>query len=187
MVEIVQRDNIVLREKAKMVGQNYFGGLKLGKIIKQMKIALNSQDDGVAIAAPQIGQSLRIFVISKKVFEMVNEKRKSSAKSARKNDEFNLAPQFEDLVCINPKILKQSKEKSSMEEGCLSVRYLYGDVNRSVKATIEAYDEEGNRFVISGSGLLAQIFQHEIDHLDGVLFIDKAKNIKDIPPQNDKM
>ena len=70
-----------------------------------------------------------------------------------------------------------------MEEGCLSVRYLYGKVSRANQATIEAYDEKGKKFQRGGTGLLAKIFQHEVDHLNGILFIDKAKNLEEIPPK----
>ena len=70
-----------------------------------------------------------------------------------------------------------------MEEGCLSVRWKYGKVMRSEKATITAYDENGKKFSRGATGLIAQIFQHETDHLDGVLFIDKADNIVDLPPK----
>ena len=59
-----------------------------------------------------------------------------------------------------------------MQEGCLSVRWIYGKTKRSVACTIEAYDEDGVKFTYGGQGLLAHIFQHETDHLDGVLFID---------------
>jgi peptide deformylase len=71
-----------------------------------------------------------------------------------------------------------------MPEGCLSVRWLYGNTFRSKKATVTAYDENGKKFVRGASGLLAQIFQHETDHLVGTLFIDHAKNIKEeLPPK----
>jgi peptide deformylase len=73
-----------------------------------------------------------------------------------------------------------------MSEGCLSVRWKYGMVRRSVTATIKAFNMEGNEFVMSGKGLLAQIFQHETDHLKGVLFIDKATNVEDLPPEKSK-
>jgi peptide deformylase len=63
---------------------------------------------------------------------------------------------------------------------------LYGKVKRAEKATVVAYDEYGKKFTKGGSGLLAQIFQHETDHLDGVLFIDKAKFIEEIPPEPKK-
>ena len=66
------------------------------------------------------------------------------------------------------------------------MRYLYGKVKRSDKALIEAYDEDGKKFTIGGSGLLAQIFQHEVDHLNGVLFIDKAKYVEEIIPSHIK-
>ena len=87
----------------------------------------------------------------------------------------------------NPEILKTSKEKMVVEEGCLSVRWLYGRVKRSQKTMVRAYDESGKMFTMGGSGLLSQAFQHEIDHLDGVLFIDKATDIKNIPPAPKKI
>lgn len=89
-----------------------------------------------------------------------------------------------DVVFINPRILKHSRKTEWMEEGCLSVRYLYGKVKRSEKVLITATNENGVEFEMGGSGLLAQIFQHETDHLDGTLFIDKAKDLQDIPPEN---
>jgi peptide deformylase len=67
-----------------------------------------------------------------------------------------------------------------MTEGCLSVRPLYGKVRRATRATIEAYNENGKKFTKEGVGLLAHIFQHETDHLNGILFIDKAKNLQEI-------
>ena len=67
-------------------------------------------------------------------------------------------------------------------EGCLSVRWLYGKVSRATRASVRAYDEHGEPFTRGASGLLAEIFQHEVDHLDGILFIDKARDIRDIPP-----
>ena len=83
-----------------------------------------------------------------------------------------------DMVFINPKIEKFSKEKRDMPEGCLSVRGTYGKVKRSVRCTIKAYDEKGNLITRGASGFLAQIFQHETDHLNGILFIEKAKNVE---------
>ncbi|MFA6000113.1 MAG: peptide deformylase, partial [Candidatus Paceibacterota bacterium] len=86
---------------------------------------------------------------------------------------------IKDLVFINPKISKMSKDKEWLMEGCLSVRPLYGKTWRSKKATITAYDENGKKFVRGASGLLAQIFQHETDHLNGILFIDHAKEVRE--------
>lgn len=169
MKTIVQKEDSVLRCTSRPVEMKEIGTEKLNRIIEDMKEALASQDDGVAIAAPQIGELLRIFVISHKAFSMTK-------KYAHFADR--------DLVCINPKIVKLSKEKKEMEEGCLSVRYLYGKVKRASKATIECIDEHGAPLTLSGSGLLAQIFQHEIDHLDGVLFIDKAKHLEEVIPEH---
>ncbi|MBI5134156.1 MAG: peptide deformylase [Candidatus Taylorbacteria bacterium] len=176
MVAIVQKDDPVLRLKASPVPAALFDTPKLRKIVKDMKAALASQDDGVAIAAPQIGVSLRIFVVSGRIFEMLYPDRKEEdGKKA-----------YPDVVFINPEISKLSKEREEMEEGCLSVRYLYGKIVRAKKAKVKAFDEKGQPFEIGGSGLLAQIFQHETDHLEGRLFIDQATDIQDLPPKDDK-
>ena len=181
MKKILQKEAPNLREISKAIPVDKIASAKIQSIIRDMKSALASQDDGVAIAAPQIGQSLRIFVISGKVESILKGSDLAPEQSENsKNKEKFVA----DLVFINPVIKKISKEKIIIEEGCLSVRYLYGKVSRSSKATVEAYDENGKKFTRGGSGLIAQIFQHEIDHLDGVLFIDKAKYIEEILPES---
>jgi len=168
MKKIVQEPNIVLRQIAEKVTPDYIKSKEFSTILKELKDALNSEDDGVAIAAPQLGYSIRVFVVAKKA----SEKFKG------------------DTVFINPKIIKLGIKKTELSEGCLSVRWKYGLVKRSLSATVKALNEKGNEFVVNGRGLLAQIFQHETDHLDGILFIDKAKHIEDLPPikntKNDK-
>ena len=144
---------------------------KIQRVIAEMKAALASQEDGVAIAAPQIGYPLRIFVVSGKV-AVLQKKSKEPVSN---------------MVYINPVILKLSKEKTSVEEGCLSVRYLYGKVERASKTTIEALDENGKKFRKGASGLMAQIFQHETDHLNGILFVDKAKYLEEIKPEKQQV
>lgn len=168
MVNIVQQGNTVLRECAQTVPAKEIHSAKIQKIISDMKIALKSQKDGVAIAAPQIGAPLRIFVVADAVLAEADKSYKSVGK---------------DLVFINPVISKLSKDKHNVEEGCLSVRWKYGKVIRSIKATVKGYNELGEVVERGASGLLAQIFQHETDHLDGVLFIDKATEIEDMPPE----
>lgn len=172
MAKIVQKDNPVLRKKALEVPLEDIGSPRIAKIIKEMKFALETQKDGVAIAAPQIGENLRIFVISKRAFEIEEQNIPEEKKVSHS-----------DIVCINPVITKISRKKALMEEGCLSVRWLYGKVNRSVKAAIQAYNENGEKFFRGGSGIFAQIFQHEIDHLDGKLFIDTARDVREIHPE----
>lgn len=183
MIKIVQQEDKVLRKIAKPVPINEITGTKIKKVLSDMKQALDSQGDGVAIAAPQIGVSLRIFVLSKKAFEMPDEESKEEKES--KDTSIKKMKEEENLVFINPEIVKSSKKRHWIEEGCLSVRWIYGDVYRSTNATIRAYDELGNVFVRGAGGLLAQIFQHETDHLNGILFIDKAEDLEEVHPSTE--
>lgn len=171
MVKIVQNGDPVLRKVAQEVPIAEISKPKIQKILKDMAFALNSQEDGVAIAAPQIGISMRIFLVSGRIFE------DDFIRGAKSTKIPKTKTPHKDLVFINPVFKKISKDRKLMAEGCLSVRPLYGKVRRATKATMEAYDENGKKFTKSGTGLLAHIFQHETDHLDGILFIDKARDI----------
>jgi len=176
MKDIVQRNDKVLRKKAREIPVKEITTPKIKKVLKEMSLALKSQDDGVAIAAPQIGYSLSIFIVSGKIFHK---------DFIRGEKELKKIPEKEipkDVVFINPKISRLSRDKEWVPEGCLSVRWLYGNAFRSKKAMIAAYDENGKKFIRGASGLLAQIFQHETDHLNGILFIDHAKDIKEELP-----
>jgi peptide deformylase len=167
-IDIVQIDNSILREIAQTVPVSEITSPRIQSIIARMKSALSTQKDGVAIAAPQIGESLRMFLVSDHVMKLADKEYKSLGK---------------DIIFINPKITKLSKEKYEAEEGCLSVRWKYGKVERSVKATVKGYNELGEKVERGASGLLAQVFQHETEHLDGILFIDKAYDVQDLPPE----
>ena len=173
MKKILQKEEKALRQNTREIPVHEITTPKIKKILKEMSEALKSQSDGVAIAAPQIGYPLRIFVVSGKIFSENFIKGEELPKDAK-------IPK--DLIFINPEITKLSKEKMIVEEGCLSVRWLYGQVRRSAKVTVTAYDLDGHKFTRSGSGLLAQIFQHEVDHLDGVLFTEKTKELKEYQP-----
>ena len=166
---IVQEGDPVLRECAQTVPQKDITSAKIQKVISDMQKAMSSQKDGVAIAAPQIGVPLRIFIVSDEIMKEADKEYKSIGR---------------DLVFINPEITKLSRDKHDVEEGCLSVRWKYGKVKRSIKATVSGHNELGEKVVRGASGLLAQVFQHEADHLDGTLFIDKAFDIQDIPPED---
>ena len=168
-VDIIQNGNTILRKICIEVPTSDIQKPKIQKIIRDMDMALDSQVDGVAIAAPQIGVSLRIFIISGRIFD---EDFMRGSKVISKKVHSN-------LVFINPIIKKISRDKKLMDEGCLSVRPIYGRVRRATRATVEAYNENGKKFTKSGSGLIAHIFQHEIDHLEGILFIDKAKDLRE--------
>ncbi len=211
IAKILQKEASVLRLQAEPVNPKDFDSTRLKKIITDMKAALEKEEDGVAIAAPQIGVPLRIFVVSHRTFEFKegaeidglgknihthipttsNEAtRRDSAENVTLNglarhdsaeskaDSKNKQTLTFDMVFINPEITKLSRKKIWLPEGCLSVRWLYGEVLRSDKTTIRAYDEHGKLFTRGASGLLAQIFQHETDHLNGVLFTDMARNIE---------
>ncbi|MFA6269954.1 MAG: peptide deformylase [Candidatus Paceibacterota bacterium] len=184
MNEIVQQENKILRKISKAVPIASIKSTKIASILERMTEALDKQEDGVAIAAPQIGENLRIFIVSKKIFEIMDEE-KTKTKISKKqslNELREEKPDYKNMVFINPEILKTSKKQMSVEEGCLSVRWFYGKVKRSEKTLVRAYDENGKLFTLGGSGLLSQAFQHEIDHLDGILFIDKATGLKEMVP-----
>lgn len=187
MATIVQKDSPVLRVVADPVNPKDFGTPLLKKIIESMKTSLEKEEDGVAIAAPQIGVPLRIFVVSHRAFEYASEEDSASPNPAPENIESGglSAPpkrkyKRKDMVFINPEIIKLSRKKVWVPEGCLSVRWLYGEVSRADKATVRAYDENGKLFTRGGSGLIAQIFQHENDHLNGILFTDNARRVEEI-------
>jgi peptide deformylase len=165
MVQIVQQTDPILRRQAAAVPVEKIRSASIKAIIKKMSRALAREDDGVAIAAPQIGELWRIFIVSGRLMGK------------------NPAVAEPDFVFINPIITNSSKQKVILDEGCLSVRWRYGKVRRARQVTIEAYDQTGRKIVRHGSGLWAQIFQHEIDHLDGILFTDKAQEIVEIKPE----
>lgn len=159
---IVQVGDPVLRKKAKAIAKKDFGSPALKKLLAKMKKALAKERFGVALAASQVGESLRLFVIAGRAFVA---------------DEESPAETPPDIVFINPEIIRVSKKKREMSEGCLSVRGTYGTVLRHEKASVKAQNESGEPFIYHGSGLIAHIFQHELDHLEGVLYTDKAKKL----------
>ena len=185
MKKILQKEEKILRRKAKEVPMREIKTSKIKKILREMSSALKSQSDGVAIAAPQIGYSLRIFVVSGKIIDksFIANRKERFSRERPVDDIVRVEKKAKDLVFINPKISKLSREKEWLSEGCLSVRWLYGKTFRSKKATVAAYDEKAKKITRGASGLLAQIFQHETDHLNGILFIDHAKDIKEELPK----
>lgn len=140
--------NKILRTKSKEIVD--FKAPELKRLAADMKETLAEIKTGVALAAPQVGVNFRVFVIS---------------------------PEFKaPLVYVDPKIKNYGKE-IIVEEGCLSLPNLVGEVKRFPITRIEAFDQNGKKFKLKTEGLLAQAFQHEVDHLDGVLFVDRAEKI----------
>ncbi len=179
MIEIIQKGDPVLRAIAKEIPNDEITSSKVQKTILNMKQAVVENDDGIAIAAPQINVSLRIFMISKRIF-LFDEEGKPLPDTTPED-----TGKYKDLIFINPEITNRSKKTQWLMEGCLSVRGIYGKVERSEKATIKAFDENGKLFTRGASGLLAQTIQHENDHLNGILFCDKAKDLEEIDMSND--
>ncbi|MEI7720268.1 MAG: peptide deformylase [bacterium] len=161
---VVQEGAAVLRQKAKHVPKKDFGSKALSALVKKMSKVLAAEEFGVALAAPQVDASLRLFIVAGHVFKQDAD------------DVGEKTPP--DMAFINPEIIRLSRKKREMSEGCLSVRGQYGTVLRHERATVRAQDEQGNAFTYHGSGLLGHIFQHECDHLEGVLYIDKAEKLR---------
>lgn len=144
---VVQFPEERLHEPARPVTN--FATKELRSLVETMVATMRKQR-GIGLAAPQIGVWLQIAVI-----------------------EMKDGP----LVAINPEFAAVSKEKEDDEEGCLSVKGVYGVVRRSKRLTLRAFDIDGNPFHIKASGLLARVIQHEHDHLQGVLFIDHCREL----------
>ncbi len=159
--KIVQDPNPVLHKKTLPITQG-FGSNFLKKLIANMKNTLKAED-GLGLAAPQIGESLSIFVIPSNI----------APKVRTPSMPFSLIKPLWPTVFINPEITHYSKEKEAMEEGCLSIRGIFRPTPRSYKVKIKALDERGRKISVSATGLLARVFQHETDHLNGILFIER--------------
>jgi peptide deformylase len=152
ILDIIINPDKRLRLKAKKVDEKDIKSQKMQKLCLDMFETMMVKD-GIGLAAPQIGESIRLVTINTK-----NKK----------------------LFMFNPEIIKKSLLKETDEEGCLSLPMYFGEVKRHKSITCCFVNENGEKQTLKASGLLARVIQHETDHLDGVLFIDKAKNIKKI-------
>ncbi len=152
--KILQSGDLLLRQKSKPVAKIDKKVLKLVQDLKDT-LGIQKEPEGVGLAAPQIGRSLRIFIADYKNFQR---------------------------VVINPEILKiseskvishKSKSRKEILEGCLSLPYYYGPLKRAHKITAKYLNEKGEEIREDFEGFDAQIILHEIDHLNGILFIDR--------------
>ncbi|MFA5029521.1 MAG: peptide deformylase [Patescibacteria group bacterium] len=150
MLQILTNPNPILRQKSVLVAD--FTNEEVQKLVPEMAETMLKKD-GLGLAAPQIGKNIRLIVVSHK--DGV-------------------------LALFNPKIIKKSWFKEWGEEGCLSLPDKYGEVKRHKNITVKFDDTTGKSECLEAKGLLARVIQHEIDHLDGVLFIDKARKIVNI-------
>ena len=168
---VLQKPDKILRQKAEEVPTEEIKSEKIQDIIQDMSDTLRSIDIGIGLAAPQIGHPLRIFIISEEALLVKRDKKNPPAGGDR--EEYK-----KHFVFINPKIIRTSEENELVPEGCLSVDSIFGQIKRAKKIVVEALNKDGKKFRRSASGLFAQALQHEIDHLNGILFIDTAINLK---------
>ena len=164
ILPIVAYGDPVLRKVAVAIDATY---PDLEKLITNMKETMYNAS-GVGLAAPQIGKAIRLFLIDASPFsedDDLSEEERTLLKS------FN-------RVFINPKILEEEGEEWIFNEGCLSIPDVREDVSRQPKITIEYQDENFMIHTETLEGLAARVFQHEYDHIEGILFTDKLSTLK---------
>ena len=159
-----QFGNSILREQARQLAKKEIASYEIQQLIRYMKYTLAQMDMGVGLAAPQVGESIALAVI-----------RIRPRKYRKQVKNF-------DMVLINPKITLTSGNKSQLWEGCVSSGAgkagLFAKVPRHKKIKLKYTDEKGKTTTKEFSGLAAHVIQHEVDHLNGVLFVDLVKDTK---------
>ncbi len=151
-ISIVIAPNQILKARARPVQDKDADVVR--DLIPRMFAAMYAAP-GIGLAAPQVAESLRLIIIDLKP-----------------NDK------FEPLTLINPEIVAATPELATREEGCLSLPNMYADVTRPAKVKVRYLDEFGAKKEIEGEGLMSACLQHEIDHLDGILFVDHLSLLK---------
>ncbi|GAL27686.1 peptide deformylase [Vibrio variabilis] len=163
--DIAQLGHPVLRQQAKPVEDIL--SPKCQSLISQM-IDTVAQANGVGIAAPQVYQSLRIFIMSSKP-----------------NARYPNAPSMPITAMINPEIVDASTEMEKGWEGCLSVPSMRGFVPRHQQISVRYYDQQAVLQQTTFEGFLARVFQHELDHLDGITFVDRLESNQDLVSESE--
>ena len=154
ILEIVTLPQAVLRRKAHKVSDF---GPEFQSLVDDM-VETMRQAPGVGLAAPQVNESIRLIVV-----EYGDE------------DDEDIPPKL--YVLANPEITRASADTLLGSEGCLSIPGIHGDVERSLAVTVKGLNRHGRPITVKAKGWQARIFQHEIDHLDGILFVDRAVKI----------
>lgn len=165
LLQIAQLGNPVIRKKASPVKEVSSPGMQ--KLIDDL-IATCFETDGVGIAAPQVCQSKAVFILA-----------------SHPNPRYPNAPKMKPTAVINPKILAHSQTVEKDWEGCLSIPGLRGLVPRFTWVRVEYVTRQGTRVRKNYEGFAARIFQHEFDHLQGVVFLDRIESTKDIVTENE--
>ncbi|CAG0982974.1 Peptide deformylase [Anaerolineae bacterium] len=167
--EILSSEHPVLRQKAKKVKRV---DASTQKLIDDMFDSMR-EARGLGLAAPQIGVGLRVLVI-----EMPDDDT-DDAVEALPREKRKVNYSGEQIILINPEIVKMEGEQFG-EEGCLSILGYVGMVRRANKVTVKGLDRKGKETRIKGEGLLARALQHEVDHLDGILYTDRIEKPEDL-------
>lgn len=162
---VIQDPDPILHKEAQRISDIKKSGLKA--LIADMRATL-VEEDGLGLAAPQIGVLKNIFIIPPEYAQKVRTLWAP----------LSLFKPLYPIVFINPRITLYSVEKEVLQEGCLSVSGVFKKTPRAYGVTLQAQDERGRRFKIKVSGVLARIFQHETDHLNGILFLERAAGLK---------
>ncbi len=152
--EIVTLPQAILRRKAHKVSDF---GPEFQALVDDM-VETMRQAPGVGLAAPQVNESIRLIVV-----EYGDE------------DDEDIPPKL--YVLSNPEITHASSDTLLGSEGCLSIPGIHGEVERSIAVTVKGLNRHGRPMTVKAKGWQARIFQHEIDHLDGILFVDRAEKI----------
>lgn len=161
MLTIITLPNPNLRQRSKEIDLDFLLSKDTQKLIDQM-IPKMYTADGIGLAAVQVGHNIRVCTVGKMA---IPEKHKLKQ---------------EDLVLVNPVWNKTSIRKVTDVEGCLSVPKTSGKVKRYKNISVTALDRQGNKLSFNASDYLARVIQHEVDHMDGILYIDKATDIQEI-------
>jgi peptide deformylase len=160
LLQIAQWGESVLRQTAQPVVEPQSPGIQA--LIENLILTMQ-QSHGVGIAAPQVGESLQLLVVA-----------------SRPNLRYPHAPLMEPTVMINPRLLSHSDQQVKDWEGCLSVPNLRGRVPRYQAIAIEYQDRQGHSQKVELEDFVARIFQHEYDHLQGKIFVDRVESAQDL-------
>ena len=165
-LKIIKHPDPILRQKAQDIKEKNIKSKETHNLIKKMIVTLKKAK-GAGLAAPQIGKSIKLILVCN--YNEINDATFYNFYH-NKNDKI--------LILINPKITNKSWSKEICEEGCFSIPGIFSQVKRSKKITVKALNKNGEKIKFEAENLLARIIQHEVDHLNGILFIDRTKNIK---------
>lgn len=170
-LRILTKENKILRTPAAEIEPRVVSKKTVQELIENMKETLDQTPEGIGLAAPQVGTSLQLFIIAEEA------KTFNPEHSSREEKRQEKMPKRKYEIFVNPKLKKLSRKKVELIEGCLSVPGLIGPVLRAEKVVVEALDEHGKKFLRGASGFFARVIQHEYDHLQGILFADRAREI----------